>query len=58
MVRHGSFLQNFDKEMDSLGEMYNKNDGGLYVAYLNSQAVGVAGLRRFSATDGEVKRML
>lgn len=50
-------FQNFDKEMAGLPDMYNKQDGGLYVAYLNNQPVGVAGLRRFNDTNAEVKRM-
>lgn len=50
-------FQNFDHEMASLPDMYNTRDGGLYVAYLNQQPVGVAGLRRFNETDAEVKRM-
>lgn len=50
-------FQNFDAEMANLANMYNPADGGLFVAYLNHMPVGVAGLRRFSATDAEVKRM-
>lgn len=50
-------FQNFDTEMDGLPAMYNPQDGGLYIAYLEEKAVGVAGLRRFSATEAEVKRM-
>jgi len=50
-------FQNFDKEMEGLPAMYNEQDGGLFIAYVDGTAVGVAGLRRFSAKDGEVKRM-
>lgn len=50
-------FQNFDQEMASLPTMYNDKDGGLFVAYLDHQPAGVVGLRRFSTTDGEVKRM-
>jgi putative acetyltransferase len=50
-------FQNFDQEMASLPAMYNINDGGLFIAYLNNEPAGVIGLRRFSATEGEVKRM-
>jgi len=50
-------FQNFDKEMDTLQEMYNNPNGGLFVAYKNNKPVGVAGLRRFSDKECEVKRM-
>ena len=50
-------FQNFDQEMASLPAMYNINDGGLFIAYLNGEPVGVIGLRRLSETEGEVKRM-
>ncbi len=50
-------FQQFDKEMDSLPQMYNAQHGGLFIAYRLQQAVGVAGLRQFSAAEGEVKRM-
>lgn len=50
-------FQNFDKEMNALAAMYNERDGGLYIAYLDDKAVGVAGLRRFNDTESEVKRM-
>jgi carbonic anhydrase len=50
-------FQNFDQEMAGLPDMYNPRDGGLFLAYLDAKPVGVAGLRKFSATDAEVKRM-
>lgn len=50
-------FQNFDKEMAGLPEMYNAKDGGLFIAYINDQAAGIAGIRRFSERDCEVKRM-
>lgn len=50
-------FQNFDAEMADLPKMYNKADGGLFLAYLNHAPVGIAGLRRFSETEAEVKRM-
>ncbi|MBU2903258.1 MULTISPECIES: GNAT family N-acetyltransferase [Arenibacter] len=50
-------FQNFDKEMAGLPEMYNPEDGGLYIAYINGEAVGIAGIRRFNQQDCEVKRM-
>ena len=36
--------------------MYNSDDGGLLIAYLNGQAVGVASLRRLDEKHGELKR--
>lgn len=50
-------FQNFDQEMANLPKMYNEKDGGLFIASLNHHPVGVAGLRRFSETEAEVKRM-
>lgn len=50
-------FQHFDQEMASLPAMYNGRDGGIFIAYMNGQPVGVIGLRRFSETAGEVKRM-
>lgn len=34
-------FQNFDKEMADLPAMYNKHDGGFFLAYLNEKPVGV-----------------
>ncbi len=50
-------FQNFGAEMEALPEMYNEQNGGLFLAFKNEKAVGVAGLRRFSPTESEVKRM-
>lgn len=50
-------FQNFDTEMAALPKMYNANDGGLFIAYIDGNPAGVAGLRRFNETDSEVKRM-
>lgn len=50
-------FQNFEAEMASLPDMYNVRDGGLFIAYLDEDPVGIIGLRRFNNTDGEVKRM-
>lgn len=43
--------------MADLPNMYNTQDGGLFIAYQHAVPVGIAGLRRFSETDAEVKRM-
>jgi carbonic anhydrase len=50
-------FQNFDEEMKGLPQMYNPKDGGLFIAYINEEAVGIAGIRRFSELECEVKRM-
>jgi GNAT superfamily N-acetyltransferase len=50
-------FQNFDAEMAALPEMYNGQNGGLFLAFKNDEAIGIAGLRRFSITESEVKRM-
>ena len=50
-------FQNFDKEMASLPDMYSSTAGGLFVAYLDREPVGVIGLRMFEKNEGEVKRM-
>jgi putative acetyltransferase len=50
-------FQDFDREMETLPDLYNTERGGLFIAYLNGQPVGVAGLRKFGENDGEVKRM-
>ncbi|MEO6455329.1 MAG: GNAT family N-acetyltransferase [Ginsengibacter sp.] len=50
-------FQNFDKEMDTLQETYGNPDGRLFIALRNNKAVGVAGIKRFSDKECEVKRM-
>lgn len=50
-------FQNFDAEMAALPEMYNEQNGGLFLAFKNDEAIGIAGLRRFSINESEVKRM-
>ena len=50
-------FQNFDKELQSIPETYSSPDGGLFIAYKNGKAIGVAGIKRFNNTDCEVKRM-
>ena len=43
--------------MAMLPDMYNKQEGGLFIAYLDEQPVGVVGLRKFNQDESEVKRM-
>lgn len=50
-------FQNFDAEMAALPEMYSEQNGGLFLAFKNDEAIGIAGLRRFSINESEVKRM-
>ncbi|MCK0189858.1 GNAT family N-acetyltransferase [Arenibacter sp. F20364] len=50
-------FQNFEKEMEGLPQMYSPSEGGLFIAYKDGDAVGIAGLRKFSELDGELKRM-
>jgi putative acetyltransferase len=50
-------FQNFDKELQSITETYSAPNGGVFVAFHNDKAVGVAGIKRFNTTDCEVKRM-
>ncbi len=49
--------QNFDKEMETLPSTYGNPNGGIFIAKNNGKAVAVAGIKRFSNTDCEVKRM-
>jgi len=50
-------FQNFDQEMNTLPATYGNNDGRLFMAFINEQAVGIAGIKRFDDTACEVKRM-
>ena len=50
-------FQNFDKEIDTLQETYGPEHGGLFIAFRNGQAIGVAGIKRFTDRDCELKRM-
>jgi len=50
-------FQNFDKEISTMPITYGYPDGGLFIAFMNNKAVGVAGIKRFSETECEVKRM-
>ena len=49
--------QNFDKEMDTMPVTYSSPDGGIFIALINDQAVGVAGIKRFNEKECELKRM-
>jgi carbonic anhydrase len=50
-------FQNFNAEMETLTTTYSPPNGALFVALRDGSAVGVAGIKRFSDTVCEVKRM-
>lgn len=50
-------FQNFDAEMADLPAMYAEPDGGLLLATVNGTYAGVAGIRKFTEGDCELKRM-
>lgn len=50
-------FQNFEKEMETLPITYGPPDGGIFLAFRNNEAVGVAGIKRFSDSECELKRM-
>ncbi len=50
-------FQNFDAEMAQLPAVYAGPDGGLLLATVNGRYAGVAGIRRFTERDCELKRM-
>ncbi len=50
-------FQDFEKEMSTLDITYGNPDGGIFLAYLNNAPVGVAGIKRFTDTECELKRM-
>jgi len=50
-------FQNFDHELNTLPETYGSPNGGLCIVLRDNKAVGVAGIKRFSETECEVKRM-
>jgi GNAT superfamily N-acetyltransferase len=49
--------QNFDKEMETLPTTYGPPAGGICIAFVNDKPVAVAGIKRFSDRECEVKRM-
>lgn len=50
-------FQNFNTEMDTMPETYSPPHGSLFIAVRDEKAIGVAGIKRFSETVCEVKRM-
>lgn len=50
-------FQQFDTEMATLDSVYRAPQGRLFLAFINGEAVGVAGIKKFSRNDCEVKRM-
>ena len=41
-------FQNFNEEINTLAETYGDKNGGLFIATKNGEAIGVAGIKRFS----------
>jgi len=50
-------FQNFDHEIATLPQTYGGLDGRLFIAWRYNTPVGVAGIKRFSTNECEVKRM-
>lgn len=50
-------FQNFDQELAEIQVQYGEPSGGLLLIRTNDQWVGCAGVRRFAAEIGELKRM-
>lgn len=50
-------FQNFTREMEHLAEEYSPPAGMFLLAERNAVAVGCAGVRRFSESAGELKRL-
>ena len=50
-------FQNFDNEINTLSSIYGFPNGCLFVAFKNKKAIGIAGIKRFSNEDCELKRM-
>jgi putative acetyltransferase len=50
-------FQDFAKELTIIGVQYNKPAGALILAYVGSQAVGCAAVRRLDDETAELKRM-
>ncbi len=50
-------FQDFDKELKTVSEQYNKPKGALLIAYIDKIQVGCAGIRSFDNDIAELKRM-
>ncbi|MBM2814621.1 MAG: acetyltransferase family protein [Ignavibacteria bacterium] len=50
-------FQDFDIEINNLEEMYSEPEGGLVLALLDNQVIGVAGIRKIGNGECELKRM-
>ena len=49
--------QEYDYEIDHLGEKYGLPNGRLYIAYVDNQAAGCVALRQLNKTECEMKRL-
>jgi RimJ/RimL family protein N-acetyltransferase len=50
-------FQGFQKELDTIEQHYNDNDGGIFIAYDHEKPIATIALRRINTDTGEVKRM-
>ncbi|TAG32109.1 MAG: GNAT family N-acetyltransferase [Sphingobacteriia bacterium] len=50
-------FQNFDAELATMPTTYGDSNGALFIVFNNNNPVGVAGIKRFSNHECEVKRM-
>ncbi len=49
--------QNIDKELNTLAQTYGKPNGSVFLVYHHENAVALAGIKRFTDKECEVKRM-
>ncbi len=50
-------FQNFDAEIATMPTTFGDPNGALFIVFYNNNPVGVAGIKRFSSHECEVKRM-
>lgn len=56
-VRETLLSQNIENEMETLRQTYTKPNGSVFLVYHQEKAVAIAGIKRFSKNECEVKRM-
>ena len=57
LVRSRGLGDVYKRQLSTMTETYGAPNGGLCIVLRNNIAVGVAGIKRFSETECEVKRM-
>ena len=50
-------FQNFEDELKTIDQQYNKPGGALIIVYNGNEPIGCAGLRKIDAETAELKRM-